>query len=92
MTTRKKRSKKPKVKIGRAAKGPAPMYPFATLTEKGRFFDVEGKNANYASIRAQASKKGKALGIKFSVEKTDKGVRVWFDHLITARTGSPDEV
>lgn len=88
--TKRKASKraKPKVKVGHSRKGPAPLYPFASLKKKGAYFDVDGESANYASIRAQASKKGKALGIKFSVEKTTTGVRVWFDHNLNARTGS----
>lgn len=58
------------------------MYPFDKLKKNGDFFDVLGKEVKYGSIRAQASKQGKARGVKYSVEKTEKGVRVWFANYI----------
>lgn len=60
-------------------------YKFDELKKPGHTFEVTGKDVNYASIRAQASKQGKRRGVRYQVSKTDKGVIVRLDRYLPPR-------
>lgn len=62
----------------RKTPGPRLRYDFNKLKKAGDYFMVEGRRAiaKHASIRAQASKQGKARQVRYSVSRTDEGIVV----------------
>ncbi len=85
--------RKPSIKTGTGAKRvKRSAYPFDTLEKPTDWFAIEGREKE-ASLRSQASKQQKARGVKYSVNRVEKGVDpyklkrdglvVIFDHFIT---------
>lgn len=66
-------AKKAAIKTGSGAmRVSRASYPFDTLKKKGDWFGVADRH-RASSLRSQASKNGKARGVKYHVQLVDKG-------------------
>ena len=65
--------KKPAIKTGTGAKPvKRSAYPFDTLQKKGDWFGIEDRKRE-GSLRSQASKNQKSRGVRYKVQRVDKG-------------------
>lgn len=64
---------KPEITSGTGAKRvKRSAYPFDTLRKKGDWFGVADRSRE-GSLRSQASKQQKARGVKYNVQRVEKG-------------------
>lgn len=70
------------IRVGRSSKPTRKRYPWDRLKVPGNYFFVRGDSDKiHASLRAQASKQGKARGVTYSVSQQEDGVKVRLEGL-----------
>lgn len=84
------KQRKPIIRYGTGLKKQRARYDFNKLKKAGDFFEIVDKDANWGSIRAQASKQQKRRGVLYSVNyvaiapiSKKPGIVVRFEKYIT---------